>query len=72
MDYEDKLTDEELMTLLSSSENEEGDTLSLKLYAINAELMEAILDLQEFMEDNNLTSDQFFKWKQQKNMRTYH
>lgn len=71
MDYKDKLTDEDIMSLLSSSE-EESDTLSSRLYAINVELVEVIFDLQEFMEDNDLTEEQFSEWKKKKNMRNYH
>ena len=71
MDYEDKLTDEELEELLSSTE-EGDDTLLSKLYNLNAELMEAILDLQEFLEDNEMTKQQFLDWRSKKKMRMYH
>lgn len=71
MDYEDKLTDEELEELLSSTE-EGDDTLLSKLYNLNAELMEAILDLQEFLEDNEMTQQQFLDWRSKKKMRMYH
>ena len=71
MDYEDKLTDEELEELLSSEE-EGGDPMLSKLYTLNSELMEAILDLQEFLEDNGMTQQQFLDWRSKKKMRTYH
>ena len=71
MDYEDKLTDEELEELLSSEEEGE-DTLLSKLFIMNSELMEVIFDLQEFLEDNGMTQQQFLDWKQQQKMRTYH
>lgn len=71
MDYEDKLTDEELEELLSSTEEGE-ETLLSKLYTLNAELMEAILDLQEFLEDNEMTQQQFLDWRNKKKMRMYH
>ena len=71
MDYEDKLTDEDLEELLSSTE--EGDeTLLSKLYTLNSELTEAILDLQEFLEDNGMTQQQFLDWRSKKKMRMYH
>jgi len=71
MDYEDKLTDEELEELLSSEEEGE-DTLLSKLFIMNSELMEVIFDLQEFLEDNGMTRQQFLDWKQQQKMRMYH
>jgi hypothetical protein len=71
MDYEDKLTDEELEELLSSEEEGE-DTLLSKLFIMNSELMEVIFDLQEFLEDNGMTQQQFLDWKQQQKMRMYH
>ena len=71
MDYEDKLTDEELEELLSSEEEGEDPLLS-KLYTLNSELMEAILDLQEFLEDNGMRQQQFLDWRNKKRMRTYH
>lgn len=71
MDYEDKLTDEELEELLSSEEEGE-DTLLSKLFIMNSELMEVIFDLQEFLEDNGMTRQQFLDWKQQQKMRIYH
>lgn len=71
MDYEDKLTDEELEELLSSEEEGE-DTLLSKLFIMNSELMEVIFDLQEFLEDNGMTQQQFLDWKQQQKMRIYH
>ena len=71
MDYEDKLTDKELEELLSSEEEGE-DTLLSKLFTMNSELMEAIFDLQEFLEDNGMTQQQFLDWKQQQKMRMYH
>tara|TARA_Y100000385_G_C12856791_1_gene535512 strand:- start:85 stop:300 length:216 start_codon:yes stop_codon:yes gene_type:complete len=71
MDYEDKITDEELEELLSSSEEEENPLLS-KLYFLNSELMEAVLDLQDFLEDSGKTREQFVEWRQKRNMRIYH
>ena len=71
MDYEDKLTDEELEELLSSEEEGEDPLLS-KLYTLNSELMEAVLDLQEFLEDNGMTQQQFLDWRSKKKMRMYH
>lgn len=70
MSEEDKLTDEELLSLLSSLD-EEG-SLTKKLFEANNELLETVYDYQEFMEEHNLTSQQFHDWKQQKNMRMYH
>tara|TARA_R110001632_G_scaffold203216_1_gene326474 strand:+ start:1227 stop:1442 length:216 start_codon:yes stop_codon:yes gene_type:complete len=71
MDYEDKLTDEELEELLSLEEKE-GDTLLSKLFFINSELVEAVLELQEFLEDSGSTREQFVEWQHKRNMRTYH
>jgi len=74
MDYEDKLTDEDLEDLADMIlEIEEGyETLLSKLHNLNSELMEAILDLQEFLVDNGMTQQQFLDWRGKKKMRMYH
>ena len=49
----------------------EEDLIS-KLLDANSELLEAIYDLQWFMEDQNITAEDFHKWQEEKELRTYH
>ena len=49
----------------------EEDLIS-RLLDANSELLEAIYDLQWFMEDQNITAEDFHKWQEEKELRTYH
>ena len=49
----------------------EEDLIS-KLLDANSELLEAIYDLQWFMEDQNITAEDFHKWQEEKELRVYH
>lgn len=67
------MTEEEYKKILSilNNEQEEEDLLK-KLMLTNTELMEAVYDLQEFMEEKGLTPTEFQAWKEQKDLRMYH
>ena len=43
-----------------------------KLLEANSELLEAIYDLQWFMEEKDLTAEDFHKWQEEKELRIYH
>ena len=65
------MTDEELKEVLDNLvDNEEG--LLKTLLENNMEMMEMVYDLQEFMEEQGLTADQFTKWRNKKDLRMYH
>lgn len=63
------MTEEEYKELLEQLNKEGEESIIKKLMLTNAELLEALYDQQEFMEENNLSSNEFYKWKQKKDMR---
>lgn len=69
---EEVVTEEEYKKILDLLNNEDQDELLKKVMLTNTELMENLYDLQEFMEDNGLTPEQFHVWKEQKDLRMYH
>ena len=66
------MTEEEYKKILSILNDEQEEELLKKLMLTNTELMEAVYDLQEFMEEKGLTPTEFQAWKQQKDLRMYH
>jgi hypothetical protein len=66
------VTEEEYKKILSILNNEQEEELLKKLMLTNTELMEAVYDLQEFMEEKGLTPTEFQTWKEQKDLRMYH
>ena len=66
------MTEEEYKKILDLLNNEDQDELLKKVMLTNTELMENLYDLQEFMEENGLTPEQFHVWKEQKDLRMYH
>ena len=69
---EEVVTEEEYKKILDLLNNEDQDELLKKVMLTNTELMENLYDLQEFMEENGLTPEQFHVWKEQKDLRMYH
>lgn len=69
---EEVVTEEEYKKILDLINNEDQDELLKKVMLTNTELMENLYDLQEFMEENGLTPEQFHVWKEQKDLRMYH
>ncbi len=59
----------DIMTRLKCKTEED---LITKLLEANSELLEAIYDLQWFMEDQNITAEDFHKWQEEKELRVYH
>ena len=68
------MTEEEYKKILSMLNNTKEDLSDLlkQVMTTNSDLMMQNYDLQEFMEEQGLTADQFHKWKQQKDLRMYH
>ena len=66
------MEEKEYKMLLEILNNEDPDGLLKKVMLTNSELMESVYDLQEFMEEQGLTADQFHKWKEKKDLRMYH
>lgn len=66
------MTEEEYKKILSILNNEQEEELLKKLMLTNTELMEAVYDLQEFMEEKGLTPTEFQAWKERKDLRMYH
>ena len=62
---------EEINSLLSKLKNKDKDMVETILDQNNT-LLEVILDMQWFMHEKGLTSDQFKKWVEEKELRTYH
>ena len=59
----------EVMTRLECKTEED---LIERLLEANSELLEAIYDLQWFMEEKDLTSKDFHRWQKEKELRIYH
>jgi len=66
------VTEDEYKRVLDLLNQEDEEELLKKLMLTNTELMENLYDLQEFMEENGLTPEQFHVWKEQKDLRMYH
>lgn len=56
--------------MAEDKDKKEETLLDLLIYIQN--LDNYVADLQEFMEENKLTPEQFKKWQLQKDTRTYH
>lgn len=59
----------DIMTRLKCKTEED---LITKLLEANSELLEAIYDLQWFLEEKDLTAEDFHKWQEEKELRIYH
>jgi hypothetical protein len=66
------MTEEEYKKVLSLLNEVDTDDFIKKIMLTNTELMEAVYDLQEFMEEQGLTPKQFQVWKDEKELRAYH
>ncbi len=66
------MTEEEFKVALATmSEETEEETLQ-RVLVTNVELFERLLELHEFLEENDLTQSDFQKWKKEKYERNYH
>ena len=66
------MTEEEFKKILNILNSEDEESLLKKLMLTNTELLETVYNLQEFMEDQGLTFEQFHTWKEEKDLRMYH
>ena len=66
------MTEDEYKKILYILNNQDEDDILKKVMTANTELMEAVYDLQEFMEEQGLTVAQFQAWKDKKDLRMYH
>lgn len=66
------MTEEEYKKITDLLNNQDEDGLLRKVMTTNSELMVQIYDLREFMEEQGLTADQFYSWKEKKDLRMYH
>lgn len=66
------VTEEEYKKITDLLNNKDDDGLLRKVMITNSELMVQIYDLQEFMEEQGLTAEQFLTWKEKKDLRMYH
>ena len=66
------MTEEEFKVALATM-NEETEEETLKRVLMTyVELFERLLELHEFLEENDLTQSDFQKWKKEKYERNYH
>jgi hypothetical protein len=66
------VADAKFKNIMKRLECETEEELITRLLEANSELLEAIYDLQWFMEEKNLTSKDFHKWQEEKELRIYH
>ncbi len=66
------MTEEEFKVALATM-NEESEEETLKrVLTTNVELFERLLELHEFLDENDLTQKDFQRWKKEKYERNYH
>ena len=66
------MTDAKFKDIMTRLKCKTEEDLITKLLEANSELLEAIYDLQWFMEERDLTAEDFHKWQQEKELRIYH
>jgi hypothetical protein len=66
------MTDAKFKDIMTRLKCKTEEDLITKLLEANSELLEAIYDLQWFMEERDLTAEDFHKWQQEKELRVYH
>jgi len=66
------VTEEEFKVALATMNEETEEETLKRVLMTNVELFERLLELHEFMEENDLTQSDFQKWKKQKYERNYH
>ena len=65
------LSVEEINNLLDRLKKRDKDIVELIIEQNNT-LLDAVVDLQWFMKEKGLTSQQFKTWMEEKDLRTYH
>lgn len=66
------MTEEEFKVALATMNEETEEETLKRVLTTNVELFERLLELHEFLEENDLTQSDFQKWKKQKYERNYH
>jgi hypothetical protein len=66
------LSEEDFKDLLKKINDRERKKLIKRLMVTNSELLEICQELQEFLEDNNFTAEDFFYWREVKERRQLH
>lgn len=66
------MTDAKFKDIMTRLKCKTEEDLITKLLEANSELLEAIYDLQWFMEEKDLTAEDFHKWQEEKELRVYH
>ena len=69
---EDIVTEEEFKVALATMNEETEEETLQRVLITNVELFERLLELHEFLEENDLTQSDFQKWKKEKYERNYH
>ena len=66
------MTEEEFKVALATMNEETEEETLKRVLMTNVELFERLLELHEFMEENDLTQSDFQRWKKEKYERNYH
>tara|TARA_R100000988_G_scaffold100763_1_gene72080 strand:+ start:813 stop:1025 length:213 start_codon:yes stop_codon:yes gene_type:complete len=66
------VTEEEFKVALATMNEETEEETLQRVLVTNVELFERLLELHEFLEENDLTQSDFQKWKKEKYERNYH
>ena len=66
------MTEEEFKVALATMNEETEEETIKRVLITNVELFERLLELHEFLEENDLTQSDFQKWKKEKYERNYH
>ena len=66
------VTEEEFKVALATMNEETEEETLKRVLMTNVELFERLLELHEFLEENDLTQSDFQKWKKEKYERNYH
>ncbi len=66
------MTEEEFKVALATMNEETEEETLKRVLMTNVELFERLLELHEFLEENDLTQSDFQKWKKEKYERNYH
>ena len=66
------MTEEEFKVALATMNEETEEETLQRVLVTNVELFERLLELHEFLEENDLTQSAFQKWKKETNERNYH
>ena len=66
------MTEEEIKAGLAAMSEETDEETLKRVLMTNVELFERLLELHEFLDENDLTQKDFQRWKKEKYERNYH